>query len=45
MSCARVKPILGKQFVLEIVTRLHTGCEKIIQNRALRINLLPSMSL
>lgn len=44
MSCAGVKPNLGKQFVLEIVT-LHTGCEKSTRNRELRIDLLPSMIL
>lgn len=44
MSCAGVKPILGKQFVLEIVT-LHTGCEKSTQNREPRKDLLPSMIL
>lgn len=44
MPCARVKPNLGKQFVLEIVT-LHTGCEKSTQNRELRTDLVPSMIL
>lgn len=44
MSCAGVKPILGKEFVLEIVT-LHTGCEKSTQNRELRIDVLPSIIL